>query len=162
MGYKKRLEKIENCIKYDLSHNDGVMLSVCYTEIRWLIERVQESALYVDENSKKNIELNVFLQNRETTKHLGKHVIDAVIGYVQELELQLQATNNAKQRLTQRIIELESSNFVGTAMQLAKQNKQMREQLKLIISDTHCEEHEYVSVRHLIRKRAQGELEESR
>lgn len=43
--------------------------------------------------------------------------------------------------------------------ELEKQNKRMREQLKLIISDTHCKEHEYVSVRHLIRKRAQKTLE---
>lgn len=43
--------------------------------------------------------------------------------------------------------------------QYDEENKRYREQLKLIISDTHCKEHEYVSVRHLIRKRAEKALE---
>lgn len=41
---------------------------------------------------------------------------------------------------------------------LYEENKRYREQLKLIISDTQCKEHEYVSVRHLIRKRAEKAL----
>src|SRR5699024_9307932 len=49
-------------------------------------QQVQELDVYVDINSKKHVNLNEFLQQRDVGKHLGKHVIDAVMGYVQELE----------------------------------------------------------------------------
>lgn len=60
-----------------------------HTLIKNLIARnreIENSKVYVNENSKKTGELNEFLQQRDAGKHLGKHVIDAVMGYVQELE----------------------------------------------------------------------------
>lgn len=52
----------------------------------YLIERMQELETYVEEHSKKSVELNLFLQKRNTSKYLGMHVIDSVMEYVQELE----------------------------------------------------------------------------
>lgn len=66
-------------------------------------ERLRANRLqaYVDEHSKKSVELNVFLQNRKTNSSLGMHVIDAVMKYVQELERKvdtktLEETKNEK------------------------------------------------------------------
>src|SRR5699024_4533573 len=33
---------IEQCIKHDLVHNDGMMISLSYSEVRYLVQRVQE------------------------------------------------------------------------------------------------------------------------
>ena len=61
----ERLEEIIECINHDLVHNDGMMLSVHYGEIRWLIEQAKENQEMKEQNT-PGIELE--LLNSENVK----------------------------------------------------------------------------------------------
>mgnify|MGYP001379948728 CR=1 FL=1 len=70
--------------------------------INHLIDQVQELEIHVDKNSKKHANLNVFLQERDTISTLGKHVVDAVMQYTQELERQNERYREAKKQIEEK------------------------------------------------------------
>lgn len=70
--------------------------------IEYAADKIEESEIYIDENSKKNAVLNEFLQERNTTATLGMHVVDAVMQYVQELEDLAHLNAKKVQALTQQ------------------------------------------------------------
>jgi hydroxymethylpyrimidine pyrophosphatase-like HAD family hydrolase len=74
-----RLEEI----KTKVNNTDEPMLYVPYADINWLISRVEE----FEYASKYNGDLNEFLQKRKLPPNtLGRHVVDVVMDYVEELE----------------------------------------------------------------------------
>lgn len=88
-------------------------------------ERVQELEIYVDENSKKHANLNVFLQDRDTTSTLGMHVIDAVMKYAQELEVFMNKADESLVKSGKQIMKL-----TDEKAELEYQNKRYREALE--------------------------------
>lgn len=72
--------------------------------IERLIERVQELEGYTERNSEKTIDLNLFLQERDIPEYLGLHVIDAVMGYVQELEKQNKRYREAIDKMEEVVV----------------------------------------------------------
>lgn len=74
---KERLEELLDDLPYTIRHSGE--LEPLKQFAREQAERIQELEIYVDENSKKHANLNVFLQERDTTSSLGKRVVDAVM-----------------------------------------------------------------------------------
>ena len=43
---KEQLEEIDKCVKHDLVHNDGMMISVNLKQMEWLIEQAKQNERY--------------------------------------------------------------------------------------------------------------------
>ena len=88
MTNEERLEIIKNeslidALIYQLDMNlEGPKELV--KDVRWLIEQAELLQVF----SKKNVELNVFLQKRSSPKNLGRNVIDVVMDTIEELTVE--------------------------------------------------------------------------
>lgn len=64
------IEKIEACVSHDLTHNDGIMLSLSVVQVKWLIrqtQRMRDITLHSLDHLEVNAELeekNVKLASR--------------------------------------------------------------------------------------------------
>lgn len=115
-----------------IEHINGIdIIAADKSDIDWFIERVQELENINKEleyASKHNGELNEFLQKRKLPPNmLGRHVVDVVMDYVEELE---------EENLNLSSIE----NMYGDSEQ---QNKRYREALKGVKDDIETDYTEY-------------------
>ncbi len=102
------IKQIRKEVEYIFNSYPGHdMLSMSKAQAFWLIERVEEMEnrnKELEYASKHNGELNEFLQKRKLPPNtLGRHVVDVVMDYVEELEEE----NKKKQSFFNEISDLQ-------------------------------------------------------
>lgn len=116
--------KVESLFQYmDVVGNGTCNLQSIHNDMTWLIKQAE----HTERLSKKEIELNEFLQSHSKPKHLGRNVVDVAMDMIKEQD----ERNKTLENSIKKAIEMQEY-YLVTNGDLQDENKHLREALEHI------------------------------